>query len=77
MLALLSPRNKQYTADAGEGARTRMDHVGAMLQSDLDDLIAGKVGANRGILAALANDVGLIGLCKLVSESEFLDVADM
>lgn len=54
-----------------------MDHVGAMLQSDLDDLIAGKVGANRGILAALANDVGLIGLCKLVSESEFLDVADM
>lgn len=42
---------------------TRVDHLGAMLKCDLDNLIAREISANRGVLPALANDVGLIGLC--------------
>lgn len=41
-----------------------MDHLGAVLDGNLDDLIAGEIGANRGVLPALANDVCLIGLCS-------------
>lgn len=43
---------------------TRMDHLGAMLQGDLDDLVASEISSNRSILPALANDVGLISLCN-------------
>lgn len=39
-----------------------MDHLGAMLQCDLDNLVASEISADRGVLAALANDVGLVGL---------------
>ena len=41
-----------------------MDHLGAMLDGNLDDLVAGKICANRCVLAALANDVCLVGLCS-------------
>jgi hypothetical protein len=33
-----------------------------MVQSNLDNLVAREVGSDRGVLAALANHVGLIGL---------------
>lgn len=40
-----------------------MDHLGAMLECDLDNLVAREISANRGVLPTLANDVGLVGLC--------------
>lgn len=43
---------------------TRMDHLRAVLQGDLDNLVASEISADRGVLAALANDVGLVGLCS-------------
>lgn len=42
---------------------TRVNHLGAVLQGDFDDLVARQISPDRGVLAALANDVGLIGLC--------------
>lgn len=39
-----------------------MDHLRAVFQRDLDYLITGKIGSDRGVLAALANDVGFVGL---------------
>lgn len=44
-----------------------MDHLGAMLNRNLDNLITGEIGSDRGILPALANDVCLIGLCGHLS----------
>jgi hypothetical protein len=41
-----------------------MDHVNVMLKSNLDDLVSSQIGAHRGILATLANDICLIGLCS-------------
>lgn len=41
---------------------TRVDHLGAMLQGDFDDLVARQISSDRGVLASLSNDVGLIGL---------------
>lgn len=40
-----------------------MDHLGAMLDGNLDNLVAGEVSSNRSVLPALANDVCLVGLC--------------
>ena len=34
----------------------------AVLDSDLNNLITSEIGANRGVLSTLANDVGFIGL---------------
>lgn len=34
-----------------------------MFDRDLDDLVSGEIGSDRGILPALANDVGFVGLC--------------
>lgn len=45
-----------------ESALTRVNHLHIMLDSDFDNLIASQIRANRGILSALANDVGFIGL---------------
>ena len=39
-----------------------MDHVGAMLEGNANDLIASEIGPNGSILSTLADDVGLIGL---------------
>ena len=41
---------------------TRMDHLGAMLQGNLDDLVASEISSNWSILSALTNDVGFVGL---------------
>lgn len=42
---------------------TRVDHLGAMLQSDFDNLIPSQISTYWGVLAPFANDVGFIGLC--------------
>lgn len=42
---------------------TGMDHLGAMLNGNLDDLVASEISTNGGVLSTLANDVRLIGLC--------------
>ena len=46
---------------------TRVNHLNAMLDGNLDNLVAGKISSHGGVLAALANDVGLVGLCEIVS----------
>jgi hypothetical protein len=40
-----------------------MDHLSTMLHGNLDDLVAGQVSTDGRVLASLANDVGLVGLC--------------
>ena len=42
-----------------------MDHLGSMLQRNLNDFVTGQICTNRGVLAAFSNDVCLIGLCRL------------
>ena len=44
---------------------TWVNHLRAMLDGNLDDLVASKVCANRRVLASLADDVGFVGLCKM------------
>jgi hypothetical protein len=44
-----------------------VDHLRAVLNGNLDDLITSQIGADRGVLPALADDVRLVGLCSLVS----------
>jgi hypothetical protein len=46
--------------------RTWMDHVGAMFKGNFDDLITSKISSHWGVLATLANDICLIGLCLKV-----------
>lgn len=46
---------------------TRVDHLHAVVDGNFDDLVASQISADRGILAALANDVCLIGLCSNIS----------
>lgn len=42
-----------------------------MLECDLDNLVAREISANRGVLSALANDVGLVGLCSTAPNVRF------
>jgi hypothetical protein len=45
--------------------------LSAVLDSDLDDLVAGEISSDGGILASLANDVGFVGLCyQIVSAND-------
>lgn len=47
-----------------------MNQLSAVLNSDLDNLVAGEISSDRGVLASLANDVGFVGLCgRAVSKS--------
>jgi hypothetical protein len=48
---------------------TWMDHVDAMVERNLDNLIASKVGADWGILATLADNVGLVGFLPMHAKS--------
>ena len=48
----------------GGSLLTRMDHLSSVLESDLDNLVAGEIGTHRGVLSSLANDVGFVGLCS-------------
>jgi hypothetical protein len=41
---------------------TRVNQLSAVLNSNLDDLVAGEISSDRGVLASLANDVGFVGL---------------
>lgn len=43
---------------------TRVDHLGAMLNRNLDDLVSGEVGSNRRILSAFSDNICLVGLCS-------------
>ena len=42
---------------------TRVNHLGTVLNGNLDDLVAGQVSADRSILPSFANDVCFVGLC--------------
>ena len=57
--------------------RTRVDHVGAVLEGDLDDFIASKIRADRRVLATLADDIGLIGLYEIGKRIEVLLVLNL
>lgn len=48
----------------GGSLLTWMDHLSSVLESDLDNLVAGEIGTHRGVLSSLANDVGFVGLCS-------------
>lgn len=48
---------------------TGMDHLSAMLDRDLDDLVASEVSPDRRVLAALPNDIGFVGLCNTIAMS--------
>lgn len=39
-----------------------MDHLRAVLDGNLDNLIASEIRSDRGILTTLSNDVGFVGL---------------
>lgn len=39
-----------------------MNQLSAVLNGNLDNLVAGEISSDRGVLASLANDVGFIGL---------------
>lgn len=43
-----------------------MNHLGTMLDSNLDDLVASQVSSDGGILSTLSNDICLIGLCEVL-----------
>lgn len=44
---------------------TRVNHLRAVLLCDFDDLVACEISSDRGVLASLANDVGLVRLCSV------------
>lgn len=52
-----------------EKAVARMDHLGAVLHSDLNDLVTSEVSSNGRVLAALANHVRLVGLLPMHAKS--------
>jgi hypothetical protein len=39
-----------------------VNHLSAVLNGNLDDLIASQISTDRGVLASLADDVGFVGL---------------
>lgn len=41
-----------------------MNHVDAVLDGDLDNLVDSKVRLDWCILSALSNGIGLVGLCR-------------
>ena len=44
-----------------------MDQLNAVLDGNLDNLVASEIGSDRGILTALGDDVGFVGLCFSLS----------
>jgi hypothetical protein len=51
-----------------------VDHVDIVLDGNLDDLVAGQVGAHRRILAAPADLVGLVSLLPVHAEAVLMTV---
>lgn len=49
-----------------EDKQTGVDHLHAMFDRNFDNLISSQIGADRGVLSALANDVGFIGLWNIL-----------
>lgn len=54
--------NEAYIETKKTEERTRVNQLSAVLYGNLDDLVAGEISSDRGVLASLANDVGFIGL---------------
>ena len=52
-----------------------MDHLHAMLQSNLDDFVACQICSNGCILSSLANDIGFIGLCRNIRDQPIFEVS--
>lgn len=57
----------------GQETISRVNHLRAMLNGDLDNLVAGEVGSDRSVLSALADDICLVGLCggRLASSESY------
>lgn len=53
----------------GEEAIARVNHVDAMLQSNLDDFVAGEVSSDRRILSSLSDNISLVGLLSVHAET--------
>jgi hypothetical protein len=51
-----------------------VNHVHIVLDRDLDDLVAGQVGADGCVLAAGANLVGLVGFLPVHAEAVLMTV---
>lgn len=65
--------NEAYIETKETEERTRVNQLSAVLYGNLDDLVAGEISCDRGVLASLANDVGFVGLCgKAVSKSRVM-----
>jgi hypothetical protein len=58
----------------GQETVTGMDHVDVVLESNVDDLVASQVGPDGGVLAPLANDIGLVGLLPVHAETVLIAV---
>ena len=59
----MSPNSSQQAVNWWESdGPTRMDHLDAVLDSDLDNLVACEISPHGGVLTSLANDVGFVGL---------------
>jgi hypothetical protein len=56
-------RDQLFFLPLGAPLLTRVDHVDAVLDSNLDDLIDSEVSLNRRVLSPLSNHVGLVRLC--------------
>lgn len=67
----MRPGDRSGCRSVRKGKLTGVDHLGAMLECDLDNLVAREISANRGVLSALANDVGLVGLCSTAPNVRF------
>jgi hypothetical protein len=51
-----------------------MDHIDIVLESNLDNLVTGKVGTNWSVLSAFADNVGLVGFLPVHAKSVFIAV---
>ena len=58
----------------GQEPITGVDHVDVVLDRDLDDLVAGEVSTDGGVLPALPDLVGLIGLLPVHAEAVLMTV---
>lgn len=55
-------------------AVSRMNHINVVINRDLDYLIGSQIGPDGSILAAFANDIGLIGFLSVHAQSVLITV---
>lgn len=51
---------------------TRVNHLCAVLDSNLDNLITSEIGSDWGVLASFSNDIGFVSLWNTSQRSENL-----